>query len=93
MSEDGIVVITIPIKKGTNKIIGEPEIISRGFVFMKASEGLIAEAKKIVQRDLPVERKVQDWKKVRIKIEKDLVQFFFKETAREPMVLPVIVKV
>ena len=93
MSEEGIVIVTIPIKRGTNQIIGLPEVISRGFVYMRTSRDLISEAKKLIDKALPAKGQVTDWQQVRTRIESDLKRFFFKETAREPMILPVIVKI
>jgi len=93
MSQEGIVVVTIPVKQGTNQIVGQAEIISRGFVYMKRSKDLMEEAKRIIQKDLPELGKVSDWIKTRTKIEKDLGNLFYKETGREPMILPVIVKI
>jgi ribonuclease J len=93
MSEEGIVIVTIPIKRGTNQIIGSAEIISRGFVYMRTSKDLISGAKKLIDKALPSRGQVTDWQQVRTKIESDLKRFFFNETAREPMILPVIVKI
>ncbi len=92
MSEDGIVVAAIPVKKGKSNIVGQPEIISRGFVYMRTSKDLIGEAKKIIKESLP-KGKLKDWQQVKKEIEKSLQKFFFKETGREPMVLPVIVRI
>ena len=93
MSKEGIVVVAIPVKKGTNQVISDPEIISRGFVFMRDSNELIRQAKKIIKNKIPSENKIDDWQKLKVSIEKELKKFFFNETAREPIILPVIVKV
>jgi ribonuclease J len=93
LAEEGIVVVIVTIHKKTNKLVGEPEIISRGFVYMKESGDLIKEAQEVVKKSLDSGRKVKNWPSVREKITEDLERFLFKKTARRPMVLPVIIDV
>ncbi|OGY26594.1 MAG: hypothetical protein A2Z24_02115 [Candidatus Woykebacteria bacterium RBG_16_44_10] len=93
LAEEGIVVVIITTHKRTNHLVGEPEIISRGFVYMKESGGLIKEAKQIVRKSLDSGNKIKNWLSVKEKITEDLERFLFKKTARRPMVLPVIVDV
>jgi ribonuclease J len=93
LAEEGIVVVIITTHKQTNHLVGEPEIISRGFVYMKESGGLIKEAKQIVRKSLDSGKKIKNWLSVKEKITEDLERFLFKKTARRPMVLPVIVDV
>lgn len=94
MAEEGIVLIVVPVDKRTSKIVGEPDIVSRGFVFEKASEELLEQAKNVVKSvlaDHPAS--VLDWRFTRRHIEENLEKFFYEETKRRPMVLPVIVEV
>jgi ribonuclease J len=93
LAEEGIVVVIITIHKKTNRLLGEPGVISRGFVYMKESAGLIRESQEVVKNSLKRNGKVKNWLMVKEKITEDLERFLFKKTARRPMVLPVIIDV
>lgn len=94
MAADGIVVIIVSISQNRGKIVDEIDIVSRGFVFMKESASLIKNAKKIVMEVLEKQRgQVIDWQFLRRRIEENLEKFFYKETKRRPMILPVLIKV
>ena len=93
LAEEGIVVVIITIHKRSSELIGEPEIISRGFVYMRESAGLIRESQGVVRKTLKANGKVRNWLSVKEKITSELEKFLFKKTARRPMVLPVIVDV
>ena len=92
LAEEGIVVIVITVDKSKNRLIGDPDIVSRGFVYMKESGGLIKEAQEVVKRALE-NGKIKNWLAVREKITSDVERHLYKKTARRPMVLPVIVGV
>ena len=99
MAEDGMMVIILKIDNKTNKMVGEPEIISRGFIYVKTSDKLIAKTKEKINDAVNkasskvITEKIQDWNNLRGEIRDDLSEFFFKETERRPMILPVIIKV
>ncbi|KKR20091.1 MAG: Ribocuclease J [Parcubacteria group bacterium GW2011_GWE2_39_37] len=95
MSEDGMIVIIATIDNGTGEPIGNPDIISRGFVYMKDNRELIEKTrmrvKKIVKDHDP--RTPADDEFIKNKIRNDIGQFLFAQTKRRPMVLPVVIKV
>ncbi|MEX0622154.1 MAG: ribonuclease J [Candidatus Woykebacteria bacterium] len=93
LAEEGIVVVIVTVKKKTGALLEKPEIISRGFVYMKESIQLIRESQNVVTKTIKKNGKVKNWLSVREKITSDLERFLFKKTARRPMVLPVIVDV
>jgi ribonuclease J len=94
MSEEGIVVVILPIHQQTGKLGGEPDVISRGFVFGSDAEDLLTEARDIVKSLLTEnDRKIADWRFVRKRIEEELGLFFYKHIERRPLVLPVVVEV
>ncbi len=94
MSEEGIVLVIVPIDAHTSKLTGDPDIVSRGFVFEKESEELINRAKNVVKSALADHPDgMLDWRFTRHHIEENLEKFFFEETKRRPMVLPVLVEV
>jgi ribonuclease J len=95
MAEDGMIVVIATIDSKTNDIIGNPDLISRGFVYMKENKDLIEKtrmmAKKIVKDQagtLPID---EDF--IKNKLRNDIGQFLFTQTKRRPMVLPVVIKV
>lgn len=95
MSEDGMIVIIATIETKTGRIIGNPDIISRGFVYMKENKELIEatrrKAKKIlIDRDPKIGANSAD---IKNKIRNDIGQFLFQRTERRPMVLPVVIEV
>ncbi len=95
MSGDGMIVIIATIDSQTGDVIGNPDIISRGFIYMKENRELIEQTrmkvKKIVKDKGP--RTPTDDDFIKNKIRNDMGQFLFKKTKRRPMVLPVIIKV
>jgi ribonuclease J len=95
MAGDGMIVIIATIDAKTGDIIGNPDIISRGFVYMKENRDLIEntrmKVKKIVKDKNPMT--MADDEYIKNKIRNDVGQFLFNKTKRRPMVLPVIIKV
>jgi len=95
MAEDGMIVIIATIDSKTGDPIGNPDIISRGFVYMKENKELIQKTrmrvKKIVKEHDPRTPAADDY--IKNKIRNDIGQFLFSQTKRRPMVLPVVIKV
>jgi ribonuclease J len=93
LAEEGIVVVIVTVDKHRSRLIGDPDIVSRGFVYMKQSEQLIKEATDTVKASLGNGEKIKNWLTVREKIVTDLEKFLYRKTQRKPMVVPVIVDV
>lgn len=95
MSEDGMIVVIATIDAHTGDLIGNPDLISRGFVHMKESRDLIEKTrmrvKKIIKDKNPTALPDDDY--IKNKIRNDIGQFLFTQTKRRPMVLPVVIKV
>ncbi len=95
MADDGMIVVIMTIDAKTGDIIGNPDLISRGFIYMKESRDLIeqtrARVKKIVKDKNPLTPADDDY--IKNKIRNDIGQFLFNSTKRRPMVLPVVIKV
>ncbi|MFA5023877.1 MAG: ribonuclease J [Patescibacteria group bacterium] len=95
MADDGMIVIIATIDSKTGSIIGNPDLISRGFVYMKENRDLIEKTrmkvKKIVKDKNPMTMADDDY--IKNKIRNDIGQFLFNATKRRPMVLPVVIKV
>ena len=95
LSEDGLVVVVATIDMDDKMIISGPDIVSRGFVYVKESEELMREAKTIAEASLmrAITKGYGDWAHIKGLIRDDLAKFIYKETKRKPMILPVIMDV
>lgn len=94
MSEEGVVVVVVSLDQHTGKIAGEPDLISRGFVFENFAKEIMDEAKKVVKDNLEKHtHKTSDWRFLRKIIEDALDKFFYQVTERRPLILPVVVEV
>jgi len=95
LAKDGMVVILLKVDDKNKKIIGQPDIISRGFVYMKKSNKLIKDTKQKVKdifNSAPT-RKTNYWDPLKSKIRDDIGQYLFNKTERRPMILPVLIEV
>jgi len=95
LAEDGMVVVIVQVEKNSGKLVGNPDIVSRGFIFMKDHieliEGTRKEVKKLVVEKAPGSE--LDPKYLRDQIRDEVGKFLFKKTERRPMILPVIIEV
>lgn len=92
LAQDGLIVIVMTIEAASNSIISGPDIVSRGFVYVKESEPLMYEAKKVVQNIMNTcaQQDVRDWASIKNNIKDGLSNFIYKKTRRGPMILPII---
>ncbi|TFJ94507.1 ribonuclease J1 [Lentibacillus salicampi] len=95
LSEEGLVMIVVSINMKQFKIASGPDIISRGFVYMRESEDLINEAQKLVAKHLDkvMEKKTSQWSEIKNEITDTIAPFLFEKTKRRPMILPIIMEV
>lgn len=95
MAKDGIFVVILTIDHATGKIVTSPDIISRGFVYMRAREDLIQKSRQEVRRMFSHhnEKNPADWDYIRREIRDEMGEFLYKETQRRPMIIPVIIEV
>ena len=94
IATDGIVVVVVPMEKSTGRVVAEPDIISRGFVYIRESGDLLDKAKRVVNDSLRLKKgRMIDWHFVRKQVEHNLERFLMKETGRSPLIVPVIVEV
>lgn len=95
LAQDGLIIVAVTVESGSGSILSGPDIISRGFVYVRESEELIVEAQKVAQRSL--ERfdlsSVRDIGAVKMRIKDDLYDFVYMKTKRTPMILPIIMTV
>ncbi len=95
LSEDGIIVVTVSVDRRTREVISGPDVVSRGFVYVKESEQLMSDLREYVADIL--ERcyihNIRDWSGVKTKIKDCTARFLFQKTKRSPMILPVIMEI
>ncbi|QUH26679.1 ribonuclease J [Serpentinicella alkaliphila] len=95
LSEDGLMVVVVTINRENGKIAAGPDIISRGFVYVRESEDLIDEAKQVVKTALIQceQQNIREWAALKNTIRDSLKNFLYEKTKRRPMILPVIMEV
>jgi ribonuclease J len=95
LSEDGMLVIVLTLSKNEQKLISDPDTITRGFVYVKDSEELIKEVNRLVKKTVNDMRgeNLRQWNVIKQNIKKTVGQFLFKETKRKPMILPIIIEI
>ena len=95
LAEDGILIVVLTLEKGSNNLLAGPDIVSRGFVYVRESEGLMEEARKVVTDSLDkcLSGRHADWNKIKMTIRDTMIDFIWKKTKRRPMVIPIIMDV
>ncbi|OQB11825.1 MAG: Ribonuclease J 1 [Firmicutes bacterium ADurb.Bin193] len=95
LAEDGIILVVVAISSDSREITSGPDVISRGFVYMRESEDLIEEIKSCTKRTLEDcrQKNMKDWNTLKANVKNDLSEFLYEKTKRKPMILPVIMEV
>ena len=95
LAQDGILIVVITMDKDNNQILAGPDIVSRGFVYVRESEELLAEARQKVLSILlkSLKERNYDWTDVKNEIRETLGRFFYEKMKRRPMLLPIIMEV
>lgn len=95
LAEDGIMIVVIGLDQATNELISGPDIVSRGFVYVRESDELMEEARQVVNEALGrcLNRNISDWGKIKTMTKDSLSDFLWKKTKRRPMILPIIMEV
>lgn len=95
LSQDGILVVVVTLSKQDGRIVSGPDIISRGFVYVRESEGLLDEANRVVTSTLQrlMSENVNEWASLKSGVKDSLGRFLFDQTRRRPMILPIIMEV
>lgn len=95
LSQDGILIVVVALEKETGLILGGPDIVSRGFVYVRESEGLLEEAREKVKGALydSLERGITEWAVLKSGVRDVLSKYLFEKTRRRPMILPIIMEV
>ncbi|MDQ0189283.1 ribonuclease J [Alicyclobacillus cycloheptanicus] len=94
LSQDGILVVVVTLSKTSGSILSGPDIISRGFVYVRESEALLDEANKLVESTLTrmVSDNINEWSSLKTAVRDALGRYLFEQTRRRPMILPIIME-
>ena len=94
LAEDGIMIVVMTLERHSNVVLEGPDIVSRGFVYVRESEDLMEHAKEVVESALDscLERNITDWGKIKNVVKDALSEFLWKRTKRSPMILPIIME-
>ena len=95
LSQDGILIVVVTMNKQTHRVVAGPDIVSRGFVYVRESEALMDEATARVQQALDrcEDEKVKEWAAIKSNVRDALGRYLFEKTRRRPMILPIIMEV
>ena len=95
LAQNGIIIVVLTLEKFSNQLLAGPDLVSRGFVYVRESEDLMEEARQVVQDAVQdcLERHVNDWGKIKNIIRDSLSDFLWKKMKRNPMILPIIMEV
>ena len=95
LSQDGLIVVVIAMDSATGEIVSGPDVISRGFVYVKESENLMEDVKKVLREELLLcqQKKIKEWSTIKTSLKDALRDYIFAKTKRNPMILPIITEV
>ena len=95
LAEDGMVVIVVTLSSWDNSMLADPEILTRGFVYVKEAEAIIEELKRVTRESVEAceESGVKDWSAIKSRIKSNVSGYLYKTTKRSPMILPLISEV
>ena len=95
LAEDGIVTVVLALEKYTNQLLSGPDIVSRGFVYVRESEDLMEECRQVAEDAVYkcLDKKISEWSKIKNTIRDDLSEFLWRRTKRSPMLLVIIMEV
>ncbi len=95
LAQNGIIIVVLTLEKYSNQLLAGPDIVSRGFVYVRESEDLLEEARMVVEEAVTdcLDRHVSDWGKIKNIIRDSLSDFLWKKMKRNPMILPIIMEV
>ena len=95
LSQDGLIIIVLTMDSTTGRVVAGPDVLSRGFVYVRESENLMEEIKQLLRaKILKLEEKhITDWTTIKSLLREELRDYIYKKTKREPMILPIIMEI
>ncbi len=94
LAEDGIIIVVMTLEQHSNHLLAGPDLVSRGFVYVRESEDLLEEAARTVREaaERCLDMNITDWTRIKTEIKDELADFVWKRTQRRPMILPIIME-
>ncbi len=94
LAEDGIMIVVMTLERHSNTVLAGPDIVSRGFVYVRESEDLMDHAREVVEQalDTCIDRRITDWGKIKLVVKDAVGDYLWKRTKRRPMILPIIME-
>ena len=95
LSQDGLIIIVLTMDGSTGEVIAGPDVISRGFVYVRESENLMDDVKAVVRHEVKKceEKEIRDWSTIKTTVRENLRDYIFAKTKRNPMIIPIIMEV
>ncbi len=95
LAENGIIIVVMTFEKYSNQLLAGPDIVSRGFVYVREAENLLEDARKVVNDAVVecVEKNISDWGRIKMIVKETLSDYLWKKIKRNPMILPIIMEV
>ena len=95
LSQDGLIIIVLTMDSNTGEVVAGPDVISRGFVYVKESETLMDDVKSVVRHEIKKceEKEIRDWSTIKSTVRENLKDYIFTKTKRNPMIIPIIMEI
>ncbi len=95
LSRNGLIIVVVTLESGSNQVLAGPDIVSRGFVYVREAENLMEECRDVIEDALQrcLDHNITDWGKLKTTMRDDLSEFLWRRTKRNPMILPIITEV
>ena len=95
LSQDGLIIIVMTMDSSSGEIVSGPDVISRGFVYVRESENLMDDVKSVVRQEIKKceEKGIRDWSTIKTTTRENLRDYIFAKTKRNPMIIPIIMEV
>lgn len=95
LSQDGLIIVVLTMDSATGEVVAGPDLISRGFVYVRESENLMDDVKVVIRKEIDrcVANSITDWSTIKSAIRDSLREYIYKTTKRNPMILPIIMEV
>lgn len=95
LSENGLIIVVVGIEKHSNQILSGPDVVSRGFVYVREADELMNKVKKVAKKSVEkcIDKNIFDWGKIKTAIKDDMGEFLWKEMKRSPLIMPIIMEI
>ena len=90
-----MIIVVISLDRKTAKVVSGPDIVTRGFVYVRENEPLIDEIKEVAKKELSKceEQNIREWSTIKTKVRESLIKYIYSKTKRQPMILPILMDV